>query len=90
MLRITNDSGFHIVFENGYTVSVQFGKGNYCDYDFSSLSSPNAECAVWGEDGGFIEHPLFEGDSVGARMTPKEILELLVWAEAQPVGGAKK
>jgi hypothetical protein len=31
MFRITGGRGFHITFENGYTVSVQFGLGNYCD-----------------------------------------------------------
>lgn len=33
MFRITGKKGFHITFENGYTVSVQFGPGNYCDHD---------------------------------------------------------
>ena len=32
--------GFHFNFENGYTVSIQFGSGNYCDVrDYS----PNAD-----------------------------------------------
>lgn len=26
--------GFHITFENGYTVSVQFGYGNYCEHHY--------------------------------------------------------
>lgn len=30
MFKITHDSGFHITFDNGVTVSVQFGWGNYC------------------------------------------------------------
>lgn len=29
--RIISGKGFHITFANGYTVSVQFGGGNYCD-----------------------------------------------------------
>ena len=30
MLRITDGKGFHITFNNGYSISVQFGIGNYC------------------------------------------------------------
>ena len=30
--RITRGKGFHITFENGITVSVQFGGGNYCEH----------------------------------------------------------
>lgn len=34
MFRITGGKGFHITFKNGYTLSTQFGPGNYCDnYD---------------------------------------------------------
>ena len=29
--RITHGKGFSVKFENGYTVSVQFGRYNYCD-----------------------------------------------------------
>lgn len=29
MFRITDGKGFHITFANGWTVSVQFGPGNY-------------------------------------------------------------
>lgn len=35
--------GFHITFENGYVLSVQFGPHNYCGVR-------TAECAVWHED----------------------------------------
>lgn len=31
MFNITNSKGFSITFENGWTVSVQFGAFNYCD-----------------------------------------------------------
>jgi len=30
MFRITQGKGFFMTFENGYTLSVQFGYGNYC------------------------------------------------------------
>jgi hypothetical protein len=32
MFRITRDKGFHMTFDNGWTVSVQWGTGNYGDH----------------------------------------------------------
>lgn len=29
--RITDGKGFHLTFANNWTISVQFGSGNYCD-----------------------------------------------------------
>ena len=93
MFRITDKKGFHITFKNGYTVSVQFGPGNYCDNyrmmigddeeDAGKKGSSNAECAVWFGDGGLINHKYFDGDSVGGQMTPKQVLKLLNWAARQ-------
>ena len=31
MFKITRGTGFQMTFENGWTISVQFGYGNYCD-----------------------------------------------------------
>jgi hypothetical protein len=31
MFKIIRGSGFHITFENGVTVSVQFSRGSYCN-----------------------------------------------------------
>lgn len=93
MFKITRGSGFHIRFENGYTVSVQFGPGNYAgnynrDYDeqiqAGSDGSNTAECAVWELNGSLIPHESFNGDTVGAHKTPEEVLELLNWAASQP------
>ena len=51
----TLNKGFQLTFENGLTISVQFGKGNYCanrnkedDKDFTE--SPNAEVSIWDKD----------------------------------------
>jgi len=92
MFKITRKKGFHIKFENGYTVSVQFGPGNYCsNYDreigrdeekCGSVGSPDAECAVWKEGGELLPH--FEnGNTVCGQMSPKEVLELMNWAASQ-------
>ena len=92
MFKITSNKGFHITLENGYTVSVQFGPGNYCDNYGRDIGheeeicgkdgSSTAECAVWKGDGGLIDH--FNGEGVSNRSTPAEVLELLVWAASQP------
>lgn len=90
--RITSQKGFHVTFENNWTVSVQFGPGNYCDnYDrkigrdeknCGETGSTTAETAVWGSDGSMIDRG--DGDTVQARQTPAQVLELLTWAAQQP------
>ena len=90
---ITGGKGFHITFENGYTVSVQFGPGNYCDNYKVKIGrdekaageggSRNAECAVWASDGDLIKYKKWGGDTVSNRSTPGEVLELLNWAATQ-------
>ena len=55
--KSTDRKGFHITFENGLTVSVQWGGGNYCEnhdnMDFSrtkDMESKDAEVAVWSNE----------------------------------------
>lgn len=90
---ITGGKGFHVSFENGWTVSVQFGGGNYCEhYDDDIVPvvrgrhhrSTDAETGVFGPSGGLVEYDLRPGDTVQARMSPAEVLQLLNWAAAQP------
>ncbi|RJQ29183.1 hypothetical protein C4571_01985 [Candidatus Parcubacteria bacterium] len=94
--RITGKKGFHMTFENGYTVSIQFGPGDYCDnYDMEigeqdeaagANGSSNAEYAVWGQGGEMIQYGDW-GDTVSNRSTPAQVLELLNWAANQPAMG---
>lgn len=94
--RITGGKGFHVMFENGVTVSVQFGSGNYCanrDYtsDFAEsderakgqLGSASAETAVWGADGRFIKQRSTDDDVLGWQ-TPADVLATLAWAASLP------
>lgn len=65
MFKITMNKGFQLTFDNGYTISVQFGHGNYCE-NYSNteyypcnkeiiVTSADAEIAIWHEnDGEFI------------------------------------
>lgn len=54
---ITGGKGFHMTFANGWTISVQFGAGSYCDhhdklYSFNDYHGPSrtAEFAAWFEE----------------------------------------
>ena len=60
MFSITQGKGFTITFANGWTASVQWGAGNYCDnYDLpisstflrgDDVRSPDAEIAAFSGD----------------------------------------
>jgi hypothetical protein len=74
MLKITASQGFTITFENGYTASVQFGDGNYCENrngfgNYNSVQSSNAEVAHWKGLGSIQD--------VRGWQSPKEVLEYL-------------
>ena len=58
MFKITEGKGFHMTFDNGCTVSVQIGRGNYGgNYGLSFgdpiLPSRLAEFAAWGQGESF-------------------------------------
>ena len=78
-LAICHNKGFHIRFTNGWTVSVQFGSGNYCDnynlsfedYGKKSAESDNAEVWCWDEEGNhYPEEPT-------NKSTPEQILKIM-------------
>jgi hypothetical protein len=58
------NNGFHITFKNGLTISVQFGKGNYC------TPSRSAEIAIWDNDN---QDYNFGNDMVKGWLSPEEI-----------------
>jgi len=60
--QITEAKGIHVSYPNGWTISVQWGYGNYCENKYSeecrrsgkplqmeqlSLACKNAEIAIW-------------------------------------------
>lgn len=64
MFGITDGKGFHIMLENGVTISTQFGYGNYCENrnkenESNSVICENAEVAVWDKDGEWITKEIF-------------------------------
>lgn len=82
----SDQKGFQITFENGYTASVQFGVGNYCDnYDApfslenakSRQVSTTAETAIIDPKGDFVK---YKGDVVQAYQKPSDVLKTLIKA----------
>ena len=89
------NKGFQITFENGWTISVQFGKGNYCERrSFAEdawkpeidpvVGCANAECAVWDADGVWL--PMTDSDDVIGWQTPDQVAALIARVAAFPVG----
>ena len=97
--RITSGKGFHITFGNGWTISAQFGPGNYAgnrdldihhdDVKAGERGSATAEIAAWGADGEMIEMP--GGDTVEGWATPERVAELIADISArEPTGGKSR
>ncbi len=94
--RICQGKGFHIVFDNGWGLSVQIGTGNYCENRSSQLSadwqadqlaagdhgSIDAEIAVMQPDGELYQ---MEGcnDTVKGWVDAAEVLKVLNWVAKQ-------
>ena len=86
MFNITSHKGFHITFPNGWTVSVQWGPGNYCDARKSGLDaydapkrtdewmSATAEIAAWDAKNNWYD---FGNDTVKGHCSPDEVLEFM-------------
>ena len=94
LFTIDGGKGFTLPLPNGYSVSVQFGPGNYCqNHRYLSESenlaeaerkagakgSWNAECAVLDPDGDFVVLPFGEV-TVQGHMDPDQVWQLIAWA----------
>ena len=87
----TESKGFHITFKNGLSLSVQWGKGNYCSNyngDFYNsfcrgAESATAEVAVFkGNDfmdiNMFLPEGIHNDGQVAGHLIPEEVVDLLV------------
>ena len=89
MSRFSNSEGrgFHLTFENDWTISVQFSGGHYCDnkhesYDWARnrvmdsmpVHSSNAEIAVWRRNGELI---WLGNDNVRGWTTTDEVAQVI-------------
>lgn len=94
MFSISENKGFQITLDNGYTVSVQFGVINYCDNKDigvsittdTTINDPvpdckNAETALINSDGEFVN---YLHQKVQGHMTPDMVLDLLNHARDLP------
>jgi hypothetical protein len=92
MFKVQKDqfnTGFQITFENGWTVSVQFGRGNYCSNrtewnpisasDRILFQSEDAEVAAWDENGIWYR---FENDTVKGYCKPDEVADFIAKVKA--------
>jgi hypothetical protein len=81
-------SGFKLTFENGWTVSVQFGPGTYSsNHNFIAGLAPGAaigakqwksgtaEIAAWDKDN--VWHVFPDGDTVSGWKLPNEVLAFM-------------
>jgi hypothetical protein len=68
--------GFHMTFDNGWTVSVQWGSGNYCENKYipaNVMTVPacaDAEIAAWDANGEWFE---FENDTVCGNCSANDV-----------------
>ena len=87
MFRINDNKGFQITFDNGYTVSVQFGPGNYgsnrAETYLTTMNMPQsaalAETALIAPNGDFVA---YKDDDVQGYQTASDVLELLNYASS--------
>jgi hypothetical protein len=89
MFSVKGGQGFQITFENGYTVSVQFGKYHYCSNKKLKINDDtyaddcrNAETAIFYK--GDRPFHKYKGGDVQSYQNPKEVLETLKYAESLP------
>jgi hypothetical protein len=86
------NKGFQLTFENGWTVSVQWGPGNYCDRQSSDVkdydapmkgdgfwTSTHAEVAAWNSD---YEWLPFDYDTVKGWLKTDEVAEFIAKVKA--------
>ncbi len=84
MFTSCDNSGFHITFENGWTVSVQWSPGNYCEHHWANIDgkqhevalwkSADAEIAAWDKDNDWYD---FGDDTVKGYLKADEVLEFM-------------
>lgn len=87
MFKITQGKGFQITFSNGWTVSVQFGAGNYCENYMGMIKPecPDAEIAAWdGNDKWYDFDGSGDSTSVKGRCSPDEVGAFIALIMAQP------
>lgn len=84
MFKVMSDNyhkGFHMTFENGWTVSVQFGKNNYASNKQNTDESHDAEIAAWDKDGNWYRFN--NGDDVFGYEKTDDVAEFIAMIAAK-------
>tara|TARA_Y100001972_G_scaffold50719_1_gene62232 strand:+ start:341 stop:739 length:399 start_codon:yes stop_codon:yes gene_type:complete len=90
-LTACSNKGFHITFPNGWTVSVQWGPGNYCEKKWDKPNAPerttqgslvmyrseDAEVAAWRYENGKRTWHNFGYDTVSGYLSPLEVVAFM-------------
>lgn len=75
------NKGFQLTFQNGFTISVQWGSSNYCsrrnfntivlsEMKEPTIVSEDAEIAIWDDEGEWLD---FGNDQVKGFCSPDEV-----------------
>lgn len=75
-------NGFHMTFANGWTVSVQFGKGNYISDRGHRGQSVDAEIAAWDADGKWYRFE-DQDDNVKGWVKADEVADFMAMIKAK-------
>lgn len=95
MFNITCKRGFQVTFENGWTVSVQWGPGNYCERQYDNFDAPEkavrwtsntAEIAAWDANNEWHD---FGGDTVEGYVKPDDVLAFMKRIAKKPASKKK-
>jgi hypothetical protein len=87
MFNISAGKGFQMTFANGWTVSVQFGSGNYCGnrtymvVETEKGESTDAEIAAWDASGTWYD---FGSDTVKGWCSPDEVAAFITLVQSFP------
>lgn len=81
----TMNKGFRMTFDNGWTISIQWGTGNYCsrgrfgsyreEMKLDLVSSPDCEIMIWWGEGKQEQCYDFGGDQVKGYCDTDEVAE---------------
>lgn len=77
--------GFQITFDNGWTASVQWGYGMYCDTrdEEKPKESQTAEIAAIAPNGSLVKMDPNDSDTVRGWQSPADVLTFLNWVATQ-------
>lgn len=98
-MRITDGKGVQFEFDNGVTVSIQIGRGNYGDnydwpggWDAPTRENPlpwstRAEVACWDSEGVWFD---LVGDQVAGYVPVEDVLAFVEYLRSLPTGVSAK